>query len=193
MNTDAPRPIRPADPGSRGRRGDALGRVLGHPRDPRGRATRPRGGRVRRPVPAKTWPETSSVCIRVYPWNIFRVPRVAAFEWAASSGFHGLLVWRSQADNQEIGIGQRVWHKPVFCLSSASLCPPPHLRVELFVSGSRPASPVDPNHSQTRAEKGLSRNFADPFLTQNPAIPRRRWRSGCAHRSAGRPGTCPGC
>ena len=64
MNTDAPRPIRPADPGSRGRRGDALGSVLGRPRDPRGRATRPHGGRVRRPVAAKTWPETSSVCIR---------------------------------------------------------------------------------------------------------------------------------
>jgi len=74
MNTDAPRPIRPVDPGSRGRRGDALGSVLGRPRDPRGRATRPRGGRVRRQVAAKTWPETSSVCIRVYPWNIFRTP-----------------------------------------------------------------------------------------------------------------------
>ncbi len=101
MNTNAPRPIRPADPGSRGRRGDALGSVLGRPRDPRGRATRPRGGRVRRPVPAKTWPVTSSVCIRVYPWNIFRTPWVAAFVWEASSGFQGLLVWRSQADNKE--------------------------------------------------------------------------------------------
>jgi len=74
MHTDAPRPIRPAEPGSRGRREDALESVLGRPRDPRGRATRPRGGRVRRPVVAETWPDTSSVCIRVYPWNIFRTP-----------------------------------------------------------------------------------------------------------------------
>ncbi len=67
MHTDAPRPIRPAEPGSRGRREDALESVLGRPRDPR-------GGRVRRPVAAETWPDTSSVCIRVYPWNIFRTP-----------------------------------------------------------------------------------------------------------------------
>ncbi len=64
MHTDAPRPIRPAEPGSRGRREDALESVLG----------RPRGGRVRRPVAAETWPDTSSVCIRVYPWIFFRTP-----------------------------------------------------------------------------------------------------------------------
>jgi len=109
MNTDAPRPIRPVDPGSRGRHGDALGSVLGRPRDPRGRATRPRGGRVRRPVAAKTWPETSSVCIRVYPWNIFRMPWVAAFECAAFSGVQGLLVWRRQADNWESICRIKAW------------------------------------------------------------------------------------
>ncbi len=63
MNTDAPRPIRPADPGSRGRRGDALGSVLGRP--PPARRAGPQAN------PGKNMARNF---IRVYPWNIFRTP-----------------------------------------------------------------------------------------------------------------------
>jgi len=53
MNTDAPRPIRPAPP--------------------------PRSARRAGPQ-AGSGKNMARNFIRVYPWNIFRIPRVAAFE-----------------------------------------------------------------------------------------------------------------
>jgi len=40
----------------------------------------PSGQRARSPVIAETWPETSSVCICVHPWNIFLEHWVLTFE-----------------------------------------------------------------------------------------------------------------
>ena len=75
-------------------------------------------------------------------------------------------------------MSRKIPHVRPFCLSSASLCFFPRLRVKLFIPGSAPWVPVDANDFQAHAHQGLSRNFV-----KQKKSPRRHGGHGEKHKA----------